>query len=104
MQRRPFISLNEAHEERLNALRAERLKVRAGKSTLFQVRSIAREVRDVELKMSKTLEQEVATLARYRACALDFEEGAMTPIDRRMLSHWREEADSDLNRVKRGLK
>jgi len=67
-----------------------------------QVHWVARRVRDVELKMSNTPEQEVAALARYRACARDFEEKAMTRIDQAALRDWRKEADFDLNGVRRG--
>jgi len=101
-QRRLLITFLETYQERLDAFQAERLKFRAGKSTLYQVHSLARRVRDAELKMSKTPEQEIAALARYRTCARDFEEGAMSRIDRDALRLWRKEADFDLNPIKRG--
>jgi hypothetical protein len=102
-QNRPFITLNEAHEERLSALRAERQKFKTGKSTLFQLHQFAGEVLELELRMSNTAELRVAAQVGYRALVSDFEDEAVTAIDRVMVGKWRANADSELERAKRDI-
>ena len=96
---KPFITLTESHEQALEALRAERRKLKEGRSTVFQVFGAITQLRDAELQMSSTTEQLIAALARYSALLRYLEEaesGKVTsgPIDEFQLRKWREDADA----------
>ncbi len=98
---RPFVTITELHEERLSALQAERRKLKAGKSQLFDLHQLAKELRDVELSMANTATQRVAALARYSVLVREFEDEANAILDKALTRRWCAEADSVLLRAKR---
>jgi len=99
-QRRPERAISESHEEKLRALQAERLKFKAGKSTLFVLHQLAKDVRDLELQISSTSTQRVATLVRYAAVLRELEGDTVTALDRVQTLNWSEDAEADLLRAK----
>src|ERR1044072_4213383 len=60
-------ALASSHERALAALRAERRKLEAGKSTLFNVCQVAKDLRTVELQMGTNSTQRLAALQRHVA-------------------------------------
>jgi hypothetical protein len=90
-----------SHEQKLDALHAERLKLKAGKSTLFSVIQLAADLRDVELQISHRPIEKIATLNRYASTLREMQDLAVTPLDRTMVAKCRETADSDMARARR---
>jgi hypothetical protein len=103
--REPFITLTESHAQALEALRAERRKLKEGRSTVFLVLGAIKQLRDVEVQMSSTTEQLIAALARYSALLRYLEEevsGTVTSghIDEFQLRKCRQDADAVLESEK----
>lgn len=99
-----------AHEWTLNALRNERRKLRAGKSTWFEVQRLAADLRDVELQMSDSPNQRIASLARYANELRELEEDATSQVKSGTLAtanadevrQWRIAAETELRHSKSG--
>ena len=94
-------TLLDSHEQKLDALCSERLKLKAGKSTLFSVHQFAADLRDLELQISQRPIEKIATLNRYASTLRELQELAITALDRTMVVKWRERADSEMARAKR---
>jgi hypothetical protein len=97
-----------AHEYALAALRAERRKLKAGKSTYYFVHDFASRLRDVELQMSNNATQRIAAFARHASAMRELEEDAVNQVEADTLAakeadavrQWRVSADEDLLRAK----
>jgi hypothetical protein len=99
-----------AHEWALGALRNERRKLRAGKSTWFEVQRLAADLRDVELQMSDSPNQRIASLARYANELRELEEdassqvksGTVATVNADEVRQWRIAAETELRHSKSG--
>jgi hypothetical protein len=91
------------HEDRLNAMLSARRKLKAGVSTLFEVRELARDLRDVEVRMSSTPVERVAAFARHTSHAREFQGAVRSSSDRVIARKWLEDAEAVLLQEKRDL-
>ena len=104
------IATTSSHERALAALRAERLKLEAGKSTLFNVCQVARDLRTVELQMGTNSTQRLAAHQRHIAMLQNLkdetdrriETGVVAPLEGKLVAQQLKEAEADLLRAKRG--
>lgn len=90
----------ESYEQALAALQSERRKLKAGKSTVFTVYQVAKDLRDTDLQMASTVTQQIAALARYGALLRELKEHAVSELDRVMARKLIEDAEADLLRAK----
>ena len=94
------------HEHALAALRVERDKLAAGKSTLFAVCGVAKQVRDAELRMSTTAPQRMAAHNRHVSVLKELkseterrvETGVVAPLELKLVTQELEQADNELVR------
>lgn len=93
--------LIDAHENILNAFHAERNKLNAGKSTFFNVLTLASDLRSTELKIARHPIERIAALNRFRSLLADIEMHAKTALDRKMIDAERAGAEKELARAKR---
>ena len=93
--------LIEAHEAVLGAVQAERTKLKVGKSGFFNVIGLAKDLRNVELRIANGAVERIAVLNRFRSLLLDLEAEVKTPLDRKMLDAEKTKVEADLKIAKR---
>ena len=93
--------LIDAHEKLLGSLQAERNRLNSGKSTLFNVLTLASDLRSTELKIARHPIERIAALNRFRSLLADIEIHAKTALDRRMIDAERAGAEKELAHTKR---
>lgn len=92
-----------ARERARAALRAEDTKYNAGKSTLFDLCRVAKELRNVEVQTSATAEQRIAAHQRYRTFIRQLkddtdrriETGTIAPLDGKLAAQLLKEAETE---------
>jgi len=94
-------ALIERHEAVLDTLHAERTNLKLGKSTLFNVIGLAKDLRDVELKIATRPVERIAAFNRFRSLVRDLEADVKTPLDRKMLDAEKAKVEADLKVAKR---
>ena len=87
--------LIEAHEAVLGAV----LKV--DKSGFCNVIGLAKDLRNVELRIANGAVERIAVLNRFRSLLLDLEAEVKTPLDRKMLDAEKTKVEADLKLAKR---
>ena len=87
--------LIEAHEAVLGAV----LKV--DKSGFCNVIGLAKDLRNVELRIANGAVERIAVLNRFRSLLLDLEAEVKTPLDRKMLDAEKTKVEADLKIAKR---
>ena len=93
--------LIEQHEAVLDAVQSERAKLKLDKSTMFDVITLARSLRDVELKIATRPVERIAVFNRFRSLVRDLESDVKTPLDRKMLDVEKAKVEADLKVAKR---
>jgi len=100
--------MTSSHERALAAFRAERSKFEAGKSTLFNLCQVAKDLRTVELQMSTSSAQRIASHQRHVTVLQGLknetdkriEKGVVAPLDGKLVAQELKEAEADLVRAK----
>lgn len=93
--------LIEAHEAVLAAVQAERTKLKVDKSRFINVIGLAKDLRNVELRIAGRPVERIAALNRFRSLILDLEGDVKTPLDRKMLDAEKTKVEADLKVAKR---
>jgi hypothetical protein len=96
-----------AHELAVTALRSERVKLEVGKSTLFNVCQVAKQLRTVELQTSTNTAQRVAAHKRHVAVIRDLkdqtdkriEKGLVASVEGKLLAQELKQAEGELLRT-----
>jgi hypothetical protein len=96
-----------AQERAVAALRAENVKLHAGKSTLYNVCQVSKDLRNVELQMSANVPQRVAAHQRHVALIRQLkddtdrrvETGIIAPLEGKLAAHLLKEAETELLRA-----
>ena len=96
-------------ERAVAALHAEQTKLAAGKSTLFNVCQIAKDLRGAELQTSANGEQRIAAHKRHIAVIRDLKEqidkriekGVVASLDGKLVSQELKEAEAELQRARK---
>jgi hypothetical protein len=94
-------ALIDHHEAVLDTMHAERANLKLGKSTLFNVIGLAKDLRDVELKIAARPIERIAAFNRFRSLVRDLEADVKTPLDRKMLNWEKAKVEADLKIAKR---
>jgi hypothetical protein len=97
----PTDSLIDHHEAVLDAVQAERARLKSGKSSLFDVIALARDLRDVELRIATRPVERIAAFNRFRSLVRDLEADVRTALDRKMLDWEKAKVEADLTVAKR---
>jgi hypothetical protein len=96
-------------ERAVAALRDEQTKLAAGKSTLFNVCQVAKDLRGAELQISPNGEQRIAAHKRHIAVVRDLkdqtdkriEKGVVTSLDGKLIAQELKEAEAELQRAEK---
>jgi hypothetical protein len=94
-------------ERAVAALRSEQTKYAAGRSTLFNVCRVAKDLRTVELQMSASSAQRIAAHKRHVAATrilkdkIDkrIEKGVLAPLEMKIIAEELKEAEAQLKRA-----
>jgi outer membrane protein TolC len=94
-------------ERAVAALRAEETKLEAGKSTLFNVCQVAKDLRAVELQASANTAERIAAHKRHIAMVRDLkdrtdkriEKGVVASLEGKLVSQELKEAEAELQRA-----
>ena len=100
----------QSYERAVAALNAEQQKYQAGKSTLFNVCQVAKDLRRIELQMSSSSTQRMAAHQRHvvllqglkRATDERIGKGLVAPPDGKLVAQELNEAEAELRRAKGG--
>ena len=95
-------------ERAVAALRAEQTKLAAGKSTLFNVCRVAKDLRSAELQASANTAQRVAAHKRHVVAIRDLkdqtdkriEKGVVASLDGKLVAQQLKEAEAELARAR----
>jgi len=96
-----------AQQRAIAALRSEQIKLEAGKSTLFNVCQVSKDLRTVELQTSANSEQRIAAHKRHVAALRELknqtdkriEAGVVAPLDGKLVTQELKEAEVELLRA-----